>query len=229
MTDAAPLQDSFVRRHGVMAILIVLTTALAGFAWYTKAATWIEAIAFVTGALGVWLVVRQSIWNFPLGIINVALYSYIFYQYRLFADAGLQIMFFVLQFVGWYMWLYGGRDRTRLDVQVTGTQEKIAIGAFIVLGTAGVAYLLTLARGALPFWDSFTTVISVAAQWLLSRKKLESWYLWIFVDIIYVPLYVSRGLYLTAVLYAVFLVMAIIGLLAWRMSWKENSVPTAFA
>ena len=176
----------------------------------------LEAAAFVSGAICVWLVVRQNIWNFPLGLINVAISGYLFYQYRLYADSGLQAVYFALNLIGWYLWLYGGKGRTALSVGRTSRLELALIGGFITASTAFLWWLLDKAGGAAKFWDALTTSISLAAQWLQSRKKLECWHLWILADVLYVPLYVSRELYLIALLYAVFLGLATMGLLAWR-------------
>jgi nicotinamide mononucleotide transporter len=212
-----------IRRHLVIAGLLMATALVAGLAFATKKAGAIEAFAFVTGALCVWLVVRQSVWNFPLGLLNVAAYSYVFYNYKLYADAGLQIAFFGLIVIGWYLWLYGGERRTALKVSVAGRMEWGWVVAFIAISTLALWALLTHLGGAAKFWDALTTSISLAAQWWLSRKRVENWHLWIVADIIYVPLYVSRGLYLTAILYMIFLVMAVLGLLAWRRAAKDQA------
>ncbi len=199
-----------------MIALILATGLIAAFAFQSGKASLVEAIAFVSGAICVWLVVRRSIWNFPLGLINVVASAYVFYEYDLFADSGLQIVYFVLNGLGWWMWLRGGPDTSPLKVTNTGTVEKLLIGVFIAASTIALYFILDRVGGAAKFWDALTTSISLGAQWLLSRKKVESWLLWILVDIIYVPLYVSRDLYLMAILYAIFLVMAVIGYFEWR-------------
>lgn len=196
---------------------LVLATAGIGYAaWATGNASGLEAAAFVSGAICVWLVVRQSIWNFPLGLINVAISGYIFYEYRLYADSGLQVVYFALNLIGWYLWLYGGEQRTALKVARTSRRELALAAAFIAGSTAVLYWLLHKAGGAAKFWDALTTSISLAAQWLQSRKKLECWHLWILADVLYVPLYISRELYLIALLYAVFLALAVMGLTSWR-------------
>ncbi|MBK8199832.1 MAG: nicotinamide mononucleotide transporter [Acidobacteria bacterium] len=196
---------------------LVLATAVIGYAaWATGNASILEAAAFVSGAICVWLVVRQNIWNFPLGLINVAISGYIFYEYRLYADSGLQVVYFALNLIGWYLWLYGGEQRTALNVARTSRRELLLTGAFIAGSTAFLYWLLHKAGGAVKFWDALTTSISLAAQWLQSRKKLECWHLWILADVLYVPLYITRELYLIALLYAVFLALAVMGLTSWR-------------
>lgn len=209
-------QYASVRPHLPMAALIIMTALIAVFAYRSGAAGLIEAIAFVSGAICVWLVVRRSIWNFPLGLINVVASAYVFCQYKLFADSGLQGVYFVLNALGWWMWLRGGSDTSPLKVTNAETKEKFATALGILVSTIALFFVLEWLGGAARFWDALTTSISLGAQWLLNRKKVESWLLWILADLIYVPLYLSRELYLMALLYAIFLVMAVIGYFEWR-------------
>jgi nicotinamide mononucleotide transporter len=182
-------------------------------------ASWLEAGSFVTGAVCVWLTVKQNIWNFPVGLVNVATYCVVFFQSRLFADAGLQIVYFILGLVGWYLWLRGDELRSELRIARASRLELSVLLLCIAAGTLGLWQTLHRVGGWASFWDALTTSISLVSQWLLNRKRLENWIGWIIVDIIYVPLYVYKELYLTAILYALFLVMAIIGLVQWRQSW----------
>ena len=181
------------------------------------ATSWAEVFGFVTGAIGVWLVVRQHLWNWPVGIANVIFLGLIFVDGGLYADAGLQVVYVVLQAWGWWEWLYGGRDRTRLVVQRTSRTEWTAL---IVAGTAATALLTwilsTWTDSTVPFWDALTTALSLAATYGQSRKLLESWWLWITADLIYIPLYAYKHLYLTSVLYVLFLALCVVGLAAWR-------------
>jgi nicotinamide mononucleotide transporter len=191
----------------------------------TEMASTLEAISFVTGALCVWLTVRESLWNFPISLINVATFAFVFFQARLFADAGLQLVYFILTAVGWYCWLWGGERQTRLQItSAPRTEMTIVICAAIVL-TAVLWRTLHLIGGSASFFDAFTTSLSLCAQWLLNRKRVDTWMFWITVDVIYVPLYAWKGLYLTAGLCAVFLVMATMGLLAWRAKLKAQRPP----
>ncbi len=199
--------------------LLVLTVAVAAVAAAMVAlgrASPLEAVSFVTGAACVWLTVRANVWNFPIGLVNTATFSVVFFDARLFGDAALQLVYFALGLMGWYLWLYGGERRTPLRVVHASSLEKWAVGVAIVLSTLVLWRTLRYLGGSASFWDAWTTAVSLGAQWLLNRKRLETWHLWILVDIVYVPLYVSRGLNLTALLYAVFLVMATMGLSHWR-------------
>lgn len=201
---------------------IAVTMALSG------RATWLEAASFVTGAICVWLTVKESIWNFPIGLLNVATFSVVFFKSRLFADAGLQVVYFVLGVIGWRLWLRGGEDRTQLRISRAPALELLLIAAFVVGGTLGLRQLLHLAGGSASFWDALTTSLSLASQWLLNRKRLESWAGWILVDAIYVPLYIYKELYLTAILYAIFFAMAVMGWRAWQRTFRDAQAQAKF-
>lgn len=203
--------------------LIALTAAaalLAAVMGATGRATWLEAASFVTGALCVWLTVRENIWNFPIGLVNVATFSVVFFRAHLFGDAGLQVVYFVLGALGWAMWLR--RDptapaaRPALRIARAGRAELLVTGLCVAAATLLLWRTLRYAGGSSSFFDALTTALSLGSQWLLNKKRLESWIGWIIADAIYVPLYLSKGLTLTAILYAVFLAMAFAGLRAWH-------------
>lgn len=207
----SPWSDTAV----LVALMIVIGTVAATMVALGRASG-LEGVSFVTGAACVWLTVRANVWNFPIGLLNTATFSVVFFEARLFGDAALQLVYFALGLMGWYLWLFGGERRTPLRVVHASALEKWAVGVAIVLSTLVLWRTLRYLGGSASFWDAWTTSLSLGAQWLLTRKRLETWHLWILVDIVYVPLYVSRGLNLTALLYAVFLVMATMGLSHWR-------------
>ncbi len=175
-----------------------------------------ELLGFVTGAASVWLTVLARISNFPVGIANSAFFLVLFLSARLFADSGLQVVYIVLGFAGWWQWLRGGRDRTRLRVARSSWQLLAGCAVFAGLATWGLTVLLERAHDIAPFWDALTTAISLAAQFLLNAKRIENWAFWIAADLIYVPLYVIKRLDLTAIVYVLFLVMCFAGARAWR-------------
>jgi nicotinamide mononucleotide transporter len=176
----------------------------------------IETLGFVSGAWCVWLTVLANIWNWPVGIANSALYLVVFLNVRLFADMSLQIVYIVLGFLGWYWWLHGGERHGKLSVRRVGLAEAVAVGIVVVAATAGMTVYLRSINDSAPLLDAFTTCLSLGAQYLLTRKLLESWYLWITVDAVYIGLYASRGLYLTSLLYLIYGTMCVIGLREWR-------------
>ncbi|MDG4820920.1 nicotinamide riboside transporter PnuC [Asanoa sp. WMMD1127] len=179
--------------------------------------SWAELLGFVTGALNVWLVARQRISNWPVGILNVALLMLVFWTSGLYADAGLQVLYVILGFYGWWAWLYGGQHRTRLQVTDTSRAEWVALAAAGVALTAALWLFLDRATDStVPLPDALTTALSLLATYGQTRKRWESWWLWITADLIYIPLYAYKGLYLTAALYLIFLTLCVFGLRQWR-------------
>ncbi|MEV5752534.1 nicotinamide riboside transporter PnuC [Actinoallomurus sp. NPDC052308] len=206
--------------HSLLGPLLAPAVTLGG-----TPTSWAEVLGFATGAINVWLVVRQHIANWPIGIANVVLLGLIFVDGGLYADAGLQAVYVVLQAWGWWEWLYGGQERGERLVQRTSRTEWAGIAVAGLAATGLLTWVLsTWTDSNVPFWDALTTVISLAATYGQSRKLLESWWLWISADLIYIPLYAYKHLYLTSVLYVVFLALCVAGLLAWRKDWTQRAV-----
>jgi nicotinamide mononucleotide transporter len=182
----------------------------------------LELFAALTGAVSVYLSVRQNIWSWPTAIVNVLLYTLVFFQAKLYADMGLQVVYAVLSLYGWYEWLYGGEGRTELRVTRTGRRLGALLVAISLVGAGALGLVLRGATdAALPFMDSFLSSTSLVAQWMMTKKKLENWLVWIFVDVLYVGMFVFKGLYLTAGLYAVFLGLAVKGFVDWRRTMRD--------
>lgn len=188
-----------------------------------------DTAGFVTGATCVWLTVRQHIANFPVGLANNVFFLILFVDARLYADSGLQVVYFALGVVGWWWWRHGGEGRTELTVTRTPAREAWACLAAFLVGFLVLTAILRAVNGAAPAVDAATTSASLVAQYLLTRKRLESWWVWIAVDIVYVPLYLSRGLPLTALLYVLFLGLCVSGLRSWWASWDGGSTHRAEA
>lgn len=194
----------------------------------TVPTSWAELLGFATGILTVWLVVRQNIWNWPIGIANVILLGGVFLTAKLYADAALQVVYVALGLYGWWQWLYGGAGRSPLPVRRTGRGEWAALaGCGVALTAALTAVLATWTDSDVPFWDALTTALSLLATYGQSRKLVESWWLWIAADVIYIPLYLYKGLHLTFALYVIFLGLCIAGLRSWRADLTARSLPTA--
>jgi nicotinamide mononucleotide transporter len=210
----------------ILATLTVVASAVSIWLHLLDRATWLEVFSFVSGALCVWLTVKENVWNFPISLANVIAFAFVFFEARLFADAGLQVVYFVLTAIGWYLWLYGGAGRTALHISRVGPREATIVAIATAIITAALTIYLRRVGDAAPFVDALTTAISLAAQWLLNRKQLENWWCWILVDVIYIPLYAWKGLYLTSILYTVFFCMATMGLLEWRRRHRaQREVP----
>lgn len=197
------------------ALCVVATVALvAGRAGGWWDVSWLEIVGAVTGAACVLLVVARSVWNFPVGIASCAAYLAFFADGRLYAEAGLQVLFILLGVHGWLAWVRGRSG----EIVV----RRVPVGELTLLAVLFPAVWLCLARllehvgGAAPTFDAFAAALSLAAQWLLNRRYVENWLGWIVVDQVSVALFWSRGMYLTAGLYALFLGMCAAGLVEWR-------------
>ena len=158
-------------------------------------------------------------------MVNAALYFVVFYRAGLYSDMGLQVVYFVLSLYGWYEWLYGGEGRTELTVShATPRHWVILLGVGVVVWYALGAITSRLPGAALPYLDAATVATSLLAQWMMTRKLLENWLVWITVDVVYVGMFVFKKLYLTAGLYALFLALAVMGYVQWRRTMPERAL-----
>jgi nicotinamide mononucleotide transporter len=175
-----------------------------------------EIAASLLGLANVALIIRRSLWNYPFGLLMVMLYFIVFWRARLYSDAGLQVFFFVVQVYGWWNWYRARQDDGRIGIEWLTTRGRLACGALVIGSTAAEWwYLAGLTNDVAPFLDALTTALSVAAQLLLSFRKMENWLLWIVADLIQIGLYLQKDLYPTAALYAAFLVLCIFGAMEW--------------
>ncbi len=189
--------------------------------WF-KNQSLLETSGVITGILCVYLAAKNSIWNWPIAIISVLIYILIFFESKLYADTGLQVYFLVMNFYGWYFW---SRKEIHQKVPVSSISHKEIILSVlsIILFTAGLGYFLyTGTDASFPFIDSFCTACSLIAQVFLARKVLENWLIWIFVNIIYVGVYISKDLHLTALMYALYIIIAAVGYRDWREEYKNT-------
>jgi nicotinamide mononucleotide transporter len=194
----------------------------AAFTAFGAPTTWAELLGFATGLVNVALLVRQHILNWPLGILNVLLLMVVFWSAGLYADASLQIVYVILGLYGWWAWLYGGERHSRLVVRRTTAREWLALAGAGVLLTAGLwLFLDRLTGSTVPLADAATTALSLLATYGQTRKLVENWWLWIAADLIYIPLYGYKDLWLTAILYVAFLALCILGLRSWRAAERK--------
>lgn len=183
----------------------------------------LELVAVVVTLAAVYLTAKQVIWCWPTAMVSVILYAVVFFQAKLYADMGLQAVYFALACYGWWAWLHGGEDHGELKVSLTSW--PIRIGLVLLGATAGILLGSTLHRftdASLPFMDSTLTSFSIIGQWMQTRKLLEAWILWMVVDVFYVGMFIYKGLLLTAGLYAAFLYLAAMGFVGWRKSMIED-------
>jgi nicotinamide mononucleotide transporter len=182
----------------------------------------LEIIGFASGILGVWLTMKKNKWCFPIGLINVSVSLYLFFMQGLYADSLQQIVYIILLLYGWYTW----------NTPVSETQRLLVIGRlnskeifFTILFIAITTRLLgtTLAEftdAKLPFLDSFATSCAFLAQYFIARKKIETWILWMFVNVIYVGIYFNNEMYLYVVLFSIYGILAVMGWNSWKTELK---------
>jgi len=190
-----------------------------------KAIGFIEWFGVITGAICVYLAAKENILNWPVSILSVVTYIYIFYHAKLYGDTILQFYFLFTAVYGWYYWTFGKSSITlkseRPVSRLTGQQWIIIFISLLFLGAIAGYLLDNFTDTDVPYIDGFCTVTSFIAQFLMTRKKLENWLIWIAVDIAYVPLYIHKELFATAVLYFIFTIIAIKGYLDWKKSYLK--------
>lgn len=188
--------------------------------------TLLEGTAVLFGLVSVYLSTRQNIWSWPTAIVNVGLYALLFYREKLYADMGLQVIYLILSIYGWYEWLYGGENRSALKVSRLDGRTAAVLCAIGVAGSMALGTVLGRSTDAsLPYLDSTLSVFSLVAQWMMTRKILENWVLWIVLDVVYVWMFVVlKHLNFTAFQYAVFLVLAAMGYRDWKRSYARRHV-----
>ena len=198
----------------------------------------IEIFGAVTGIVYVILEIRQTIWLWPVGIVSSAVYIWVFFTSKIYADMSLQVYYLAISILGWYWWAKGGTGRRaksterngewengrdgekeKSELQVTRLKFKtglILTAVFILLYITMYLVLTRLTDSPVPVRDSFITSLSIVATWMLARKIYEHWYLWIVVNFVSAVLFLTRGLYPTFILYIVYGIMSFIGLREWK-------------
>lgn len=189
----------------------------AAFTLFGAPVTWLEIVAFVLALVMVGFNIRVNPLGWPLAIVSSLLYFLLFWQSKLYGDASLQIVFVVVAGWGWWQWLRGTlADGAALRVRRLGTRGRwIALAAVALAWPATGLFLKHFTDTDVPWWDAFPTAASLVGQWLLGRKYVENWPTWITVNIVAVTLFAYKGLWLTVILYAVFIALSVVGWRAW--------------
>ena len=176
-----------------------------------------ELVAAIITIVSIWLATRQNIWYYPTGVVALVMYTWLFFEAKLYAESVLQLVCLGLMLYGWYEWLHGGAQRTELPVSQTPRWAWAAgIASGLVFSAVVIAVQLRFTDNPSPYVDSSLMVWSLVAQWMTARKWIENWILWIVINTFSVPLYVARDLWITAVLYAGLWLLAFIGYVKWR-------------
>ena len=199
----------------------IITESLIQYFYNTKPLEW---WGVASGILCVWLAAKNKILNWPIAIVSVSIYIFIFFESKLYADMGLQFYFLITNFYGWYYWNKQKnlpKTETKISL-ITKKEILLSIGAIAVFTFFLGFFLYKKTDASFPFLDSFCTACSLVAQVFLARKVLQNWLIWIFVDIICVSVYFSKELYATGLMYALYIIIATIGFLDWRKIYREQ-------
>lgn len=190
----------------------------AAFTLWGAPVTWVEVVAFVLSVAMVVLNIRVNAWAWPLAIVSSLLYCALFWSSKLYGDASLQIFFAVVAAWGWWQWLRGTAGSGEpLAVRFLGTRGRaLALAALVVTYPATALFLQRFTDTDVAWGDAFPTAASVLGQWLLGRKYVENWPTWVVVNVVSVGLFAYKGLWLTVLLYALFIAMSFIGWREWR-------------
>ena len=191
-------------------------------------ANWMEVLGLISGILCVWLLIKENIWTFPIGLFYALITVVVVYNERLFADVVLNLYYVGMNAFGWYFWLFGGRTRRSqsglevglISLKLIAVMVLLVLGGTLLMGWAFATY----SNADLAYADSFTTFASFVAMYLAAKKYLESWYLWFVVDVVQVALYLVKGIELYALLYLVYLAMAYWGWRAWKESLRQVAI-----
>jgi nicotinamide mononucleotide transporter len=184
---------------------------------------YVEILGVIFSILYLFFSIRQNILLWPLGIASALLYMVVFYQSKFYADMGLNGYYVIISIYGWFLWKRGsGENGSELPVSRLGLSNGLRLLGITAAAFIGIGMLLkSCTDSPVPYWDAFTTAVSFTATWLLARKILENWILWILVDLVSMGLYLYRGLYPTFLLFAIYTTMAVIGYYKWLHAFKN--------
>ena len=195
------------------------------FTLWGSPTTWLEIAAVFIALAMVWCNIREIHWGWPLAITSSLMYFALFWRDRLYGEAALQVFFVVVALWGWFQWLRGARaDGSALQVaRLTRNGVISAVLAGTALWPVTGLFLKTFTDTDVPWWDAFPTALSLVGQFLLGRKFIENWGVWIIVNVVSVALFIHKGLWLTAALYTVFIALSLVGWRAWQRHLPANS------
>ena len=182
---------------------------------------YIEVSGAILGIAYIFFSIRQHILTWPTGLLTSVLYVIVFFQSKFYADMGLQAYYVVISIYGWYYWLKGGESNTEKNIPVKKTSRKLfwyLLSASILTYLIILYILLNYTDSPVPYMDSMTTALSIVATWMLARKYIEHWIIWVFVDLFSAGLYIYKGLWATTILFIVYTIMAVVGYLEWKKS-----------
>ncbi len=187
----------------------------------------IEVLGAILGILYIIFSINQNILTWPTGLLTSLLYVVVFFNSKFYADMGLQVYYVVISIYGWYYWLKGKRPAEKLEIPVRKTSARLWLKLVvfsIIIYFAILIVLLKLTDSDVPYLDSLTTALSIVATWMLARKYMEHWLIWVFVDILSAALYVYKNLWPTVILFVIYTVMAVVGYFEWKKDFDKNKI-----
>ncbi len=185
----------------------------------------LEIIAVFFGILSVWFSKKVNILVYPTGIISVLIYVYICFFAKLYADMGINFVFFRMSIYGWYNWSRKTENKKIIPIRICSKQEHFINLIMFIFFFGSLTYVLkNYTDSNVPIWDSLTTAIFIIGMWLMAKKKVENWIWWIVGDIISIPLYFYKGLVFTSLQFTVFLIIAVLGYIAWEQKYKLQKI-----
>lgn len=214
-----------VSKHRESLGLLIPTCIAIAFGIWTNLSSPIEIFGLLTGVACVYLAARENVWNWPIGLVNAGLYAYVYWQAGLKGETVLQGIYLILGVIGWYWWLHGGENKTEIHIVTTPSNQWLIVLPLTILSGIRAYFWLVSVHGAAPAIDGALVVTSLLAQYMMTRKYLEAWLFWILVDIIYVPMFLWKGLYLTAVLYGIFTFLAFGAVKYWLVLMEKQGTP----
>ena len=182
---------------------------------------WVEIFGAITGLLYIYFSIKEKILLWPIGIISSAIYIYVFFFSKFYADMSLQIYYLIISIYGWILWAKGKSPENKDNIEITKTPRKLYFLLLLITFILFIAMGIILDKATdspLPYWDAFTTALSITATWMLAKKYIEQWLIWIVVDFVSTILYIYKGLYPTVILFTVFTIMAVVGYREWKKS-----------
>ena len=190
---------------------------------------WIEIIGTLAGFIYIFLEIKQNVWLWFVGIITSALYVVVFFEAKLYADMSLNIYYVIISIYGWYWWLYGNKQTEKKELPISKLSLQLSLVLLpITIIIFGIMWfvLSRFTDSQVPMWDSLVTALSIVATWMLTRKILEQWLVWIFVNIISMGLFIYKGLYPTTLLFFVYFALALVGYYEWLKIMKQSNIET---
>lgn len=194
------------------------------FDWLVN--NWVELSGTILGLAYLWFSIKQNILTWPSGLLTSALYIYVFFVTRFYADMGLQVYYVIISIYGWWNWKNSNIKENKRDLEVSRTGKRLwiilLVSSILIFGLISFV-LVNYTDSTLPYWDAFTTSISIVATWMLAKKKIEHWLIWVVADSVSMGLYIYKGLYLTTLLFFVYTIMAIWGYYKWLEDLKKKN------